>query len=438
MIAPQPNFWRNLRDLPGAMSLSALVAAFIVVMVSYSGPLLIVIQAAQAGGLSDAQTASWVWSIVIGYGVFSALLSIYYRQPLTSPWSTAGAVLLVTSLAHFTLPQAIGAYIVVGAASVILGLTGLFKRLMALVPQAIVMGMLAGILLRFGVDVFAKMAEIPAGAPMTVGGIVLRFGGDVFAKLTQNPLANPLLIISMVAVFFVLKRQNFRAPTLGAMIIGAIIAALQGRIHIGDVPLTLTVPVFTMPEFTIEAILTLSLPLLLLALTSQYAPGVAVLRAAGYEAPINGLLIGIGAVSMALAPFGCHGLNLGALLAAIIVNPEAHPDPNKRYAAGVALGFWFTIFGIFGAAVVAIVAGLPAVLISTVAGLALIGTITSSLTSAMQEPTTRDGAIVAFLCSAASFTLFNVGAPFWGLLAGVAVNTLMQYRRAAVTSEKPL
>jgi benzoate membrane transport protein len=403
MIAPQPNFWRNVRDLPGSMALSAVIAGLIVGLVGYSGPLLIVLQAAQAGGLTDAQTASWVWSVAIGYGVFSALLSLYYRQPLTSPWSTAGAVLLTTSLAHFTLSQAVGAYIVAGAAAVILGITGWFGRVMALVPQAIVMGMLGGILLRFGIDIFGKIAE--------------------------NPELNPLLIVPMVIVFFVLKRQNFRAPTLGALIVGVIIAALQSQIHIESVPFTLTTPVFTAPEFTLNAILTLSLPLFLLALTTQYAPGVAVLRAAGYIAPINGLLIAIGAASMVLAPFGCHGLNLGALLAAIIANPEAHPDPDKRYSAGVAVGFWYVLFGLFGATVVSILAGLPTVLITTVAGLALTGTLTAALAGAMEEPENRDGAIVAFLCSAASFTLFSIGAPFWGLVAGVSVNALMHYRK---------
>jgi benzoate membrane transport protein len=406
MLAPQPNFLRNLRDLPGSMALSAVIAGLIVALVGYSGPLLIVIQAAQAGGLTDAQTSSWVWSVAIGYGVFSALLSIYYRQPLTSPWSTAGAVLLTTSLAHFTLPQAIGAYIVAGAAAVILGLTGWFGRLMSLIPQAIVMGMLGGILLRFGIDIFGKLGD--------------------------NPTQNPILIVPIVITFFVLKRQNFRAPTLGALIVGVIIAALSSQIHIENVPLTLTTPVFTAPEFSLDVILTLALPLFLLALTTQYAPGVAVLRAAGYIAPINGLLVAIGGASMLLAPFGCHGLNLGALLAAIIANPEAHPDPDKRYSAGVAVGLWYTLFGLFGATVVSVLAGLPTVLITTVAGLALTGTLTSALANAMSEPENRDGAIVAFLCSAASFSLFNIGAPFWGLVAGVAVNALMQYRRDRV------
>ncbi len=401
MLAPQPNFWRNLRDLPDSLAISAIVAGFINVLVGYSGPVLIVLQAARAGGLSDALASSWLWAIAVGGGVTAMLLSIYYRQPISAPWSTAGAALLVTSLAGFTLAEAIGAYIIVGAATMLLGYSGLFERALALVPQPVVMGMLGGILLRFGIDMFAKLQESPA------------------------------LVLTMMIVFFILRRLKFRAPTLIVLLVGIGIAFFSGQIHIENVTLALTTPIFTAPVFRVEALLTLALPLFVLALTSQYAPGVAVLAAAGYRAPINGILMAMGLGSVIVAPFGGHGMNLGALLAAIITNPDAHPDPNKRYTAGVAVGFFYMLFGLFGATVISLFAGLPAPLVATVAGLAITGTISSSLTSALKETHTRDGAIVAFLCSAANFSLFGIGAPFWGLVAGVAVHTLLHYGEAA-------
>ncbi|MBL8166431.1 MAG: benzoate/H(+) symporter BenE family transporter [Anaerolineae bacterium] len=401
MLAPQPNFWRNLRDLPDSLAISAIVAGFINVLVGYSGPVLIVLQAARAGGLSDALASSWLWAIAVGGGVTAMLLSLYYRQPISAPWSTAGAALLVTSLAGFTLAEAIGAYIIVGAATMLLGYSGLFERALALVPQPVVMGMLGGILLRFGIDMFAKLQESPA------------------------------LVLTMMIVFFILRRLKFRAPTLIVLLVGIGIAFFSGQIHIENVTLALTTPIFTAPVFRVEALLTLALPLFVLALTSQYAPGVAVLAAAGYRPPINGILMAMGLGSVIVAPFGGHGMNLGALLAAIITNPDAHPDPNKRYTAGVAVGFFYMLFGLFGATVISLFAGLPAPLVATVAGLAITGTISSSLTSALKETHTRDGAIVAFLCSAANFSLFGIGAPFWGLVAGVAVHTLLHYGEAA-------
>ena len=149
---------------------------------------------------------------------------------------------------------------------------------MALVPQPIVLGMLAGILLRFGIGVFTSLPE------------------------------QPLMVIAMIAVFFMLKRVNFRAPTLGALITGVVIATLKGDLHIEGVTVALTIPVITVPQFTIEAALSLAFPLFVLAITSQYAPGQAVLRYSGYEAPINGILVFTGLASMITAPFGGHGL----------------------------------------------------------------------------------------------------------------------------------
>jgi benzoate membrane transport protein len=399
MLAPQSGFWRNLRDLPDSVALSAVVAGFINVLVGYSGPVLIVLQAARAGGLSDALASSWLWAIAVGGGVTAMILSVYYRQPISAPWSTAGAALLVTSLAGFTLAEAIGAYIVVGVATMLLGYSGLFERALALVPQQVVMGMLGGILLRFGIDMFAKLQESPA------------------------------LVLTMMIVFFILRRLRFRAPTLIVLLVGVGVAFVSGQIHVENVTLALTMPIFTAPVFRVEALLTLALPLFVLALTSQYAPGVAVLAAAGYRAPINGILVAMGLGSVIIAPFGGHGMNLGALLAAIITNPDAHPEPNKRYTAGVAVGFFYLLFGLFGATIISLFAGLPAPLVATVAGLAITGTIGSSLTTALKETHTRDGAIVAFLCSAANFSLFSIGAPFWGLVAGVAVHTLLHYGR---------
>lgn len=390
-MQPQMTFWRNLRDLPHALTLSGFVAGFLVVLVGYTGPLLIVIQAAEAGGLTQAQTSSWVWAIAVGNGLLTSLLSLLYRQPITSPWSTAGAALLVTSISAYTLPEVIGAFILSNLAIAILGVSGLFGRAMALIPQPIVLGMLAGILLKFGVGVFAALPE------------------------------RPLMVVMMILTFFLLRRAAFRAPTLGVLIVGLVIAALRGELHINGVEVGLTLPVLTLPVFSVSTVFSLALPLFVLAITSQYATGQAVLQTFGYRAPINGILTITGLASMVLALFGGHGQTLGALTAAMITTPEVQPDITKRYSAAVSSGVWYVIFGLFGATIVSLFAAFPASLVATVAGLALSGAIASSLVGALAEPDTRDAALVAFLCTAADFSLFGIGSPFWGLVAGVAV-----------------
>lgn len=398
MLMPETGFFRNLRDLPASISLSAVVAGLVVAVVSYSGPILIILEAAKKGGLSEAQTSSWVWAIVVGNGLTTIFLSLYYRQPITTPWSTAGAALLAISLVEYPYGQAIGAYILVGIAMILLGLSGWFARAMRLIPQPIVLGMLAGVLLRFGIGLFAALPE------------------------------RPIMVMVMVAVYFGLRRFKFRAPTLGALVVGMVIAALGGELHIPDLSLALTVPQFTAPEFSLHAAVGLALPLFALALTSQYAPGQGVLRASGYEAPINRILTVTGIMSSVIAFFGGHGVTLGALTAAIVTNPEAHPDPHKRYAAAVCTGLWHVLLGSFGAGVIALFAAFPAALAASVAGLALSATIGSSLAGAMADPALRDAALAAFLCTAANFTLFGVGAPFWGLVVGVAVYLILRQR----------
>lgn len=397
------NFMQNLRDLPRSISISGITAGFIIALISYTGPILIILQAAEAANFTPEQTASWVWAIVIGNGVGSILLSLLYRQPLITPHNTAGSALLVTSLTQFPLSDAIGAYIVTALAVVLLGLSGWFGRAMRAIPQSVVSAVLAGVLLRFGLGIFNAIDDAPL---------------------------NPLMIGAMVAAFFLLKRAKFRAPTLGAMLIGTVIAGTTGQMQLGAVDLTLTLPVFIAPTFSPDAILALSLPLFALALSSQYAPGEAVLRANHYDPPINSILTITGLMSVVLAFFGGHGTCLGALTAAIVVSPDAQPDPTKRYASAVASGVWHVGLGLMGAAVISLFAAFPAVFISTIAGLSLSGIIANALAGAMADPNGRDAAIVAFLCTAGDFSLLGIGAPFWGLVAGFAVHLLMTaYRR---------
>lgn len=406
MTASFGQFFGSVRDLPRAFALSSLLAGFLVVVVVFSGPVLIVVQAANAGGLSDAQMTSWVWAAIIGSGACCILMSLWYRMPVTAAWSTPGAVLLVSSLALYSYDVVIGAFIVAAIATILLGLTGWYSKVIGLIPNAVIMGMLAGVLFRYGTGLFAVLPD------------------------------NTLMVVLMIIVFFALKRVNFRAPTLGALGIGLAVAALSGQLNIPPIQLTLTQPVFTAPAFSLEAILGLGLPLFVLAVTTQDAPGIAVMKNFGYEVPIDGVLKFTGTASLLLAPFGCHGINLAAITAAMIANPEAHPDPNKRYAAGVSIGLWYLLLGTFSAAAVAAFTSLPPALIAAVAGLALLGTITSATTAAVEYPGTREAGIVALLCTAANFTLLGIGAPFWGLVFGVLVHVLMNVRRQATNTPK--
>jgi benzoate membrane transport protein len=397
------SFLKNVRDLPASLSLSGLLAGLLVVVTGYTGPILLVIVAAQAGNLTDAQTASWILACAVGNGILTILQSLYYRQPITAPWSTAGVALLTTTLPNITIEQAVGAYIVCAVIIALIGMSGLFGRAMALVPLPVVAGLIAGILYNFGKGVYAAIGA--TNDPILVG-----------------------MVLAMIATFFVLKRFDFRAPTLGALLVGTIIAVVAGKTNFSDVRLEIATPIFFMPQFDLNTIITLALPSVALALTSQYAPGQAVLRMSGYTPPINAILRNTGIGSVIIAFFGGHGATLGALTAAIVASPESQPDPDKRYASAVASGFFYIVFGLFGTTIFALFAGLPKVLVDVVAGLALTGTIISNLTTATSDPDGRDAGIAAFLCTASGMTFLGIAAPFWGLVLGMVIYAVLKRR----------
>ncbi len=391
-------FWRNLRDLPGAMIPSAALAGLVVVLVSYTGPVLIIIEGAKAAGLTQAELASWLWALTVGSGVTSLLLSLWYRQPIITAWSTAGVALLVTSLPHYGLGQAVGAYIVASLAVTLVGMTRVFGRAMGLVPQPIALGMLTGVLVGFGLNLFKTLPD------------------------------RPLMVMAMLGAFYGLRRLGFRAPSIGALAAGALVAWLSGDLHIPPIAPQLVIPVYTAPIFSPAALLGLALPLFILTMTSQNAPGFAVLRNAGYTTPVDGPIAFTGLISLLGAPFGGSGVNLAAITAAICANPEAHPDATKRYTAGVATGVLYIICGMYNTAALSLFSGFPRSLSAAVAGLALLGAIGSSLSGAMAEGATRDGALVALLVTASGMSLLGIGAPFWGLVFGMAVYLALRRR----------
>jgi benzoate membrane transport protein len=394
----------NLRDLPRATSLSAVLSGLLVIVIGSAASLVIVFQAANNASLSEAQISSWVLAITVGSGLASIAMSLWYRMPVIAAWSTPGVALLVTSLAGYSFGEAVGAYVVSAIAITLIGFSGLFGWIMARIPQPVVMGMLAGVLIKFGFGLFDVIAE------------------------------SPVLVIGMIGVYFVLRRFNFRAPTVIALVVGLVIAAISGTIRGEPVPLSLAVPLWTPPVFTLPALLGLALPLTALALTSQNAPGLAVLRNAGYTLRIDGALIITGVLSLLTAPFGGHGLTLAAITAALVTGPEAHPDSNQRYSAGVATGIWYLFGGIFGATLVSLFTILPHALIAATAGLGLANAIMSSLSASMSDPDGREGGLIALLCTAANFSLFGIGAPFWGLVFGVLTHGIIHWGKRKGTT----
>jgi benzoate membrane transport protein len=374
------------------------VAGLISVIVNYGGTFILVFQAAKVAGLSPELTASWVWSISIGVGVTGIILSWVSREPIITAWSTPAAAFLVTALATTPYAEAVGAYLISATAFVLLGLSGWFERVIRLIPPGVAAGLLAGILLQFGTGAF--------------GGLSV----------------DPLLAGLLIAAYLVFKRFSARYAVVGILVLGLVFLLAQGRVDLSGLSLKLGAPVFTMPAFSLNALLSVALPLFLITLTGQYMPGMLVLRNDGFKTSANPIVTITGLGSLLMAPFGSHAFNIAAITAAICTGREAHEDPSRRWIAGMAAGVFYVLIGVFGVTLAAVFMAFPATFITTLAGLALLGTIGGSLATAMSDARTREASLITFLAAAANITLLGIGGAFWGLVLGLAAHAVLNGR----------
>ncbi len=393
MSSSAPTSPVRMRDL-----VHPIVAGLISVIVNYGGTFILIFQAAKVAGLSPELTASWVWSVSIGVGITGLYLSWRTREPIITAWSTPAAAFLVVALATTPYAEAIGAYIISAAAFVLLGLSGQFERLIRLIPSGVAAGLLAGILLKFGIGAFGGMS------------------------------IDPVLAGGLIVAYVVLKRFTARYAVVGILVLGLAFLLTQGRVDFSALELQFAAPVFTRPEFSLDALLSVALPLFLITLTGQYMPGMLVLRNDGFRTRANPVLAITGLGSLLMAPFGSHAFNIAAITAAICTGKEASEDPSRRWIAGVAAGVFYILVGIFGVTLAAVFMVFPATFITTLAGLALLGTIGGSLASAMADVESREASLITFLACAANITLFGIGGAFWGLLIGLLAYAVLNGR----------
>ena len=365
------------------------MAGFITVLVGFASSAVIVFQAARTLGADQATIASWMWALGLGMGVTCIGLSLRHRVPVVTAWSTPGAAMLVVSSTQLPLSDAVGAFVLAALLGAAAGFSGLFQAMMQRIPLSLAAGMLAGVLLRFGLDVFGAMQS-------------------------QMTMA-----LAMFATWLVGRRMFPRYAVIATLLVGTAVAAGGGLMHWEGVHLQLATPRWITPTLSWQAVFGIALPLFIVTMASQNLPGVAVMRASGYDAPISPVIGWIGVVNLVLAPFGAYALNLAAITAAICMGREAHEDPARRYTAAVAAGAFYIVVGLFGATVAAVFAAFPRELVAAVAGIALFGTIANSLATALREESQREPALITFLVTASGVSVAGIGSAFWGLVAGV-------------------
>ncbi len=381
------------------LNLSAATAGFVAVLVGFTSSVAIVFQAAQAFGATPELITSWMWALGLGMGLCSAIPSLILKKPVMVAWSTPGAAVLATAglAGGFSMAQAVGAFMACAVLIILSGVTGLFERLMNRIPMAIASALLAGVLARFGLQAFA-------------------------AAQTALPL------VALILLAYLLGRRTLPRYAVPLTLLAAVAYVLaNGQFNAGALVLQWAVPVFTAPEFTFSAFVSLALPLFIVTMASQNLPGVAAIRAAGYDMPISKIITMTGVATLVLAPFGGYALNLSAITAAICMGEEAHADKGKRYTAAVACGLIYIAIGLVGAAVTGLLLAFPKELVLAIAGLALLGTIGAGLHAALKEDAHREAALITFLVTLSGVVIAGIGSAFWGVVAGAIALFVQQY-----------
>lgn len=371
------------------LSIPHLTAGFITVLVGYTSSVVIVFQAAEAAGAGPAEISSWLWALGIGMGLTCIGLSLFYRVPVLTAWSTPGAALLVTGLSGYSLAEAVGIFVFCSVLLLVFGATGWFDKLMRHIPSSLASAMLAGVLLQFGLK--------------------------LFTALQSHELLVGFMLLTYLLARYLLPR--YVIPT--ALLVGCIVAFLQGTLQLNTLDWQFSQPLWVTPEFSLQGLIGVGIPLFIVTMASQNIPGIAVMRANGYTVPASPLIGCTGLAGVLLAPFGGFAFSLAAITAAICMGKEAGNDPEKRYWASVWAGIFYLLTGIFGATVAALFAALPSALIMAIAGLALLGTIGNSLALGLSEEQGREAALITFLVTASGLSLAGIGSAFWGVLIGL-------------------
>ncbi|MEK5269431.1 benzoate/H(+) symporter BenE family transporter [Aeribacillus sp. FSL K6-8394] len=379
------------------LNINTVSAGTLAAIFGCTGPALIIIGGAADGGLTHEQTISWLFAVYFFGGLLGIYLSLKYRQPIAGAYSIPGAVLVAGALSQFSLNEMAGAYFVAGVIVLLLGITRTIGKIMNWIPVPIVMGMIVGAMIRFGTGMITSIEK----APLIAGVAVLVY----------------LLSVRFIKVI---------PPILTSFIVSVILVVIMNEFQIQDQQSSFILPQILIPSFSLEAIVSVSIPLAFLVIGAENAQATGVLMAQGYKPPVNVMTIISGIGGMVTSFFGGHNANIAGPMTAICASEEAGKNKEGRYASVVVNGILFSLFGLLAGIVVPFVTALPSVLVGTIAGLAMISVLVNSLQSAFSESKFQVGAFFALIIGMSNISFFNISSPFWALVGGVLVSLLIE------------
>lgn len=388
-----------LKTLKQDWSISATVAGFLAVLISYSGPLIIFFQAAQQAQVSTDMMVSWIWGISIGAALAGIFLSIKYKVPVVTAWSAPGTALLVTLFPDISLSEAVAAYITTAVVIFAIGISGYFDKLLSFIPQAVAAGMMAGILCQFGFGLFTATNTMP------------------------------YIVMSMLVTYLLAKRFVPRYAMLFVLAMGVALSLFLGKFNPVSMDFSLAVPQFIRPEWTWNGFLNLALPLILVSLSGQFLPGMAILKISGYDIQAKPIITTTSIASLAVACVGGITIVLASITAALCMGKDAHELKDKRYIAGIANGLFYILGGLFAGSIVMLFSLLPKELVAALAGLALLGAIATNLHVSMLQEKDRDAALLTFLATVSGMQFLGLSSVFWGICIGILAHLILNKRQ---------
>lgn len=395
LIEPFPRPLAGPRTLRADFGASYTANGLIGLIFAATGPVAVILAVGTQGGLSQAEISSWIFGVFLLNGILTVLMCWLYRQPLAFFWTIPGTVLVGPALGHLSFAEVIGAFFATGALILVLGLTGWVRRAMDLIPMPIVMAMVAGVFLRFGTGLVEALGDVVVAVPMVVVFLVL----STWAWLgTRIP------------------------PILGALVVGAVAVAVSGRFNAGPTTGWIAAPGLQTPQWSLQATIELVVPLAITVLVVQNGQGIAVLRSAGHAAPVNAVTLACGLWSMLAAAVGSVSTCLTGPTNALLV---ASGERSRHYTAGICCGLLAILFGLFAPLFTTLMLATPPAYIATLAGLAMLRVLQASFVTAFATRFTL-GALVTFIVTVSDVTVLNIGAAFWGLVAGLLVSLLLE------------
>lgn len=397
LLEPLPRPLTGMRQVVADFGPTSSTNGLIAIIFSVTGPVAVILAVGTEGGLGDAELTSWVFGVFVLNGILTILACWVYRLPMAFFWTIPGTVLVGPALSHLTWPEVVGAFMATGVFIFALGLTGWVGRLMSAIPLSIVMGMVAGVFLRFGTGLVTSVqADVGIAAPMIITWVLLTALRGV---------------------------GRWMPPIIGALLVGVVMVVVLGRFEPFPADQAWVArPLWVVPQFSIQAMVELVIPLAVTVLVVQNGQGLAVLKTAGHTVPVNFVTLACGAWSVLVAAVGGVCTCLTGPTNALLVSSGAR---SRQYTAGIVNGVLAIGFGLFAPLFTRAMLGMPVAFVGVLAGLAMIRVLQVAFVTAFGGRCSL-GALVTFIVTVSDITIVNIGAAFWGLVAGIGTSLILE------------